>query len=459
MRMRWLWLQATRYSFAATTARCIGLELFLRYGASMQVLGETEKFQLDLSALRDAALDTTPVSIGNRRTNSPHEFYRYPARFPPSIVAASLNAFTNPGDVVADYFVGGGTTLVECRLAGRVGIGADINPLATFVSRVKTRLYSGTELRSVENWATNSLKLGRGTGFDFEGIEHVTDPRWAHLVDDVGTALKSLAHIDESRARDLARCSLLRAAQWALDMRGEIPSSTNFKEVIATVAHQTAAAAAESTRRYRAADRANPAGLPARTIILDAGLPDLSTHAALAETPAPRLVLTSPPYPRVYMNYHHWKLQGRLETSLPYAIADLPMPRGRAHYTMSARSDMTGDLYFAKLREAFRDISRMIDEHTWIVQIVGFSDVGTQLPRYLEAMRSAGLQESTFSEAATSDDGRLWRRVPRRRWWARAGDRSAIAEGTAQEVVLFHQRDSALTATPPVSQVCQLSAA
>lgn len=425
----------------------------------MQPLADTETFRPGLAALRDAALDMSPVSIGNRRTSSPHEFYRYPARFPPTIVSATLSAFTQPGDVVADYFVGGGTTLVECRLAGRVAIGADINPLATFVSRVKTRLYSGAEVSAVESWAATSLKDGSSTATVFEGIEHATDSRWAHLLDVVGASLRGVEQIEQARARDLARCSLLRAAQWALDMRGEIPNPADLREVIARVGHQTAIAAAESTRRYRAADRAYPVGSPARTLILEAGLPGLSAHRALAGMPAPRLVLTSPPYPRVYVNYHHWKFQGRLETSLPYAIAGLAAPRGRAHYTMSARSDRTGDLYFAKLYDAFRDVSSMIDDRTWVVQIVGFSDVDSQLPRYLETMSSAGLREATFPEVATAEDGRLWRRIPRRRWWARAGDRLAVAEGTAQEVVFFHQLDTRREATPPASPASQRSAA
>ena len=48
-----------------------------------------------------------------------HSFYRYPARFSPLFARAAIAAFTNPGDVVLDPFMGGGTTLVEAaRLDG-----------------------------------------------------------------------------------------------------------------------------------------------------------------------------------------------------------------------------------------------------------------------------------------------------------------------------------------------------
>ncbi len=39
-----------------------------------------------------------------------------------------------PGDVVLDYFVGGGTTAVEAKLLGRRCIARDINPGATGIT-------------------------------------------------------------------------------------------------------------------------------------------------------------------------------------------------------------------------------------------------------------------------------------------------------------------------------------
>src|SRR2546423_1379245 len=90
----------------------------------------------NLMRLREAALSRAPVSLGPRRTASPHEYYRYPARFSPELAAAAIGAFSEPGDLVGDYFLGGGTTVVEARFAGRLGVGSDINSLSTFVSKV-----------------------------------------------------------------------------------------------------------------------------------------------------------------------------------------------------------------------------------------------------------------------------------------------------------------------------------
>jgi|GEM_PF-3773302 len=67
-----------------------------------------------LSGLVDAIQDQAPVS------GLTHDFYRYPARFSPLFVRAAIQAFTRPGHVILDPFMGGGTTLVEAKVH-RVG--------------------------------------------------------------------------------------------------------------------------------------------------------------------------------------------------------------------------------------------------------------------------------------------------------------------------------------------------
>lgn len=101
--------------------------------------------------LIDAARDTRPVS------GLTHNFYRYPAQFSPCFVRAAVEAFTDKGDVVLDPFVGGGTTLVEALALGRHSIGVDISTLATFISQVKTTLFTREEFILLESWADQVL--------------------------------------------------------------------------------------------------------------------------------------------------------------------------------------------------------------------------------------------------------------------------------------------------------------
>lgn len=400
---------------------------------------------LSLPALKQAALSRTPVSLGPRRTASPHEYYRYPARFSPDVAAAAIAAFSNPGDLVADYFLGGGTTLVEARLARRIGFGSDLNSLSTFVSTVKTRLYSGSELASVRCWSERAARDPRGH-VAWPADEHAvayfknfSDPALAEQRRVLFAALAALSDLASGKARDFARCVLLRTAQWGMDMRSDVPSPDEFRTAIIENAASMVEAARIATRNYRTADQGTPSkGLP-RSLVLHQGLPGVAGHAALARHPAPRLILTSPPYPGVYVNYHRWKLRGRLETPLPYFIAGQNDGHGLAHYTMAARSDRTQRTYFQLLERAYTEIAKIADKRTWLVQVVGFNNVTDQLPRYLATMNRAGFTEVVFDQLSTSDDGRLWRDVPGRRWWARAGDRSEVVRHTAREVVLVHK--------------------
>lgn len=82
-----------------------------------------------------------------------HGYYKYPARFSPAFVRSAITTFTQPGDLVLDPHVGGGTTLVEALAAGRNGVGVDISTLAEFVANVKTTVLSEFELEKLASWA------------------------------------------------------------------------------------------------------------------------------------------------------------------------------------------------------------------------------------------------------------------------------------------------------------------
>jgi hypothetical protein len=317
--------------------------------------------------------------------------------------------------------------------------------LSTFVSKVKTRLYTGADLAEVEMWAGEAATVPEMLAewpADDQALSYFRNFSDEQYADQRGVllhALSKLRGISSARARDLARCVLLRTAQWGMDMRSEVPSPEELKTALVEDARTMVVAAGEATRAYRSADQLASAGRLPRALVLHQGLPGVSKLPVLGRHPHPTLVLTSPPYPGVYVNYHRWKLRGRKETPLPYFIAGQSDGHGLSHYTMGARSDRTQNTYFDRLDAAFRDIARMSGPETIIAQVVGFNDVADQLHRYLRVMDQVGLAEIKFDAVRTDDDGRLWRDVPGRRWWARAGDRAAVVAHTAREVVLFHR--------------------
>ena len=81
--------------------------------------------------IAELSFDSDPVRLT-------HQLFRFPAKLHPPAARALIQRYSSSGDVILDPFVGSGTVLVESMAAGRVCIGADIDPLSVFVSRVKT---------------------------------------------------------------------------------------------------------------------------------------------------------------------------------------------------------------------------------------------------------------------------------------------------------------------------------
>ena len=78
--------------------------------------------------------------------HSVHSLHRYFDKLIPGIPRFAIKQFSDKGSVVLDPFCGSGTTLVEAMLEGRRGMGVDVNPLATFITKVKTTPISRNEL-------------------------------------------------------------------------------------------------------------------------------------------------------------------------------------------------------------------------------------------------------------------------------------------------------------------------
>jgi DNA modification methylase len=68
-----------------------------------------------------------------------HGFHAYPARMHPTTARRAIEALSSPGDRVLDPFCGSGTVAVEARLARRLALGVDANPLAVRLAELKVR--------------------------------------------------------------------------------------------------------------------------------------------------------------------------------------------------------------------------------------------------------------------------------------------------------------------------------
>jgi len=120
---------------------------------------------------RDSILSISTKGV----TSLTHGFHKYPAKFIPHIPKWAISSYLNGNKgTILDPFCGSGTTLVEGVLAGHNVVGIDIDPLSTFISKVKITLLNLPELEKIANWFIRNIKNEKRRKFEpeCETIDH-----------------------------------------------------------------------------------------------------------------------------------------------------------------------------------------------------------------------------------------------------------------------------------------------
>lgn len=132
---------------------------------------------------KDFELEVTTVWSFPKRGNwATHPLNaRYRGNWAPQVARNLILRYSNEGDTVLDSFVGSGTTLIECKLTGRKGIGVDINEEALILTRDRLNF------RTLDNdFPEQRTFLGDARKLDFikdESIDLIaTHPPYASII-------------------------------------------------------------------------------------------------------------------------------------------------------------------------------------------------------------------------------------------------------------------------------------
>jgi DNA modification methylase len=378
-----------------------------------------------LNRLSHAARDRSPIE------GFTHKFYRYPARFSPLFARAAIELFSSPDDVVLDPYMGGGTTVVEAMAAGRKAIGTDLNELAVFVTRVKTKSLSEKQRAALRDWSANDIpRLSYWDRGDWQQAlcpdrtHNLSLPRARPIKKILAIAIQSLSRLPDEVSRDFARCALLNIAQLALNGRKRPLRLDSFRAELREALERMLV---EEMCLFDAAAN-NPA--PEIRHGDAAKLGEVLGQASVD------LVVTSPPYPGIHMLYHRWQVDGRRETPAPYWIAGCNDGQGASHYTFGDRREVASRRYFSESLRTLRGIRDVMKVGGLMVQLVAFGNPRLHLRRYLQNMEAAGFTEVRLDdELGLSRHKRIWRSVPGRRWHANFKGNL----NSAREVVLIHR--------------------
>ena len=98
--------------------------------------------------------------------------------FPKAIPEFCIRAFSDPGDVIADPFLGSGTVLVAAALLDRIGYGTELSPAyCDVVVRRVTAALDCTAVLAGANQTFEEVAAERGVPVDPPASRHTTDAR------------------------------------------------------------------------------------------------------------------------------------------------------------------------------------------------------------------------------------------------------------------------------------------
>lgn len=247
------------------------------------LLGDT-----DMSAVFAAALEASDEV--DRVT---HGFHTWPAGLHPDAARLLVNAF--PGTRVLDPFCGGGTVLVEARLAGREAIGRDLSPVALRIARARASTPDEAELTRFRSAARKMVEAARKatqppTGHRFDAVQEWYAP---YVLCELESLRQAIEQSEEDIRPWLEVCfsSILIKVSWRRSDTSQKREKHNRpKGTAAILFHKKVR---ELGRRMAALREAIPEGTPPPDLAL------CDARELTLDRPV-ELVLTSPPYPSTY---------------------------------------------------------------------------------------------------------------------------------------------------------------
>lgn len=345
------------------------------------------------SVLAQALAESGPLD------HATHMFHPYPARMHPRSAKRLLEVTSGP---VHDPFCGGGTVLIEARLAGRTASGSDLSPIARLVTLART---SPAELATPLRSAARKIAAKAQLRIDVEVPELMSIWYEPHVAQELGRIRDEIVEADER----------IQTLLWAVFSSIVVKSSYRKSDTVnvrephhrptgttATLFHKRAR---ELGRMLEASDK----------LMQDNGItedPAISFHFGDARLlPPPQevgLLMTSPPYPGVY----DYIPMHQLRYAWMHITPDESLMRevgSRRAFRAKGRSDALTQWQLDTAQWVNTQAGGLREGGAMVI-IVGDGLVGGKLVDALyptvEAMKSAGLEIVARASADRPDHAR-----------------------------------------------------
>jgi DNA modification methylase len=365
------------------------------------------------------------VNDQDKITEFTHPFFSYPARFSPKIPRAFISKYTDENDWIIDPFCGCGTSLLEGLLQNRRVIGIDLNSFATFLSDVITYPISHLELEHSLEKIKEKYKIlkkqynlknlvERCSLFEKKDIEFLPE----EIRKQIFLLWSSILSLSDKHYQNFFLCGLSYVCKSLLGTRRKlkieedlwyylflkravymINKMNELENYILTQNWDTNGV--NKLEYFRSEQRRKIYNCSAKEVDLSNIFPSSKERC--------RLIITSPPYPDVHIEYNNLMLEGRRGSKLLYRLCQLPEEiRRPIEYRLGNKNE-----YFKLLQDILITLNPLLHDKGKAVFVIGFKEPETQIAEFTHICETAGFQiEKQFQ-----------RNIPNRAWYTQLDEK------------------------------------
>ena len=294
-----------------------------------------------------------------------HKLFSYPAKFQANLPQSIISKFTKPGDLILDPFSGGGTTSAEAMRQGRNSYAMDLNPISVLASKAKTTKLSQkdfTELFSL----LNSLIKPRTHRFINEEESLLLGKELADFTEAIA---KAVQEYKTKKFIPLLATLAIKRIKLATRRDKEHLRKTSFAGHINYVCDEV-----EKIATFFASEQMTSLK---STNEVEYG----SNHDIPLKANAAKLIITSPPYPGVDIEYNLIQLQRRdlsrcYRSDLAQRMSELVIS---CPYSPSKKELCNGGVgtsdYWFNAKKSLLEMNRVLQKGGMCFLYIGFKEV------------------------------------------------------------------------------------
>ncbi len=335
--------------------------------------------RLDLQVVDSEKLDNENWDFEGSNTGYlMHKIHSYPARFIPQIPRRAITRWSAVGNTILDPFCGCGTTLLEAALLGRNSVGVDNNPVATLISRAKTRKYQAKDIRVLTRFVSgieakfSSMRPGPPNSLLLNAPRYDSLYRWFDQkavleLEWLRSNIQTLPYGPKLMAMSAFSFIVLSTSRQSSDTRYTITDRKYVKGLATKRWVSKMKSAIE-----RASDTSRMMRKSSHKVILG----DSRTMPSISDRSID-LIVTSPPYLNTY-DYHKYHRH-----RMHWIGGDIQFARNTeiGKHDVFTRPGATPDRYFDDMRHCITEWERMLCADGRALVVVGDAIVnGTFVP-------------------------------------------------------------------------------